>query len=533
MPSSSSPARILPARPSLDSLRKQARKLTREVEAQRADAIERVRLHLSNWSPPLSLRDAQLVLAREYGFAGWKELREEVLKRTGRGLEWAAAEAKRSIHDNDVERLKTLLAAHPDLLTWRDGEGLPLLQDTAPYAMTVTDPEREAMFCRPDCAAVLIDAGAIVTPSVWEAFIRSGAANMMTLFNEKKVLPRRLVVLSALGDLDGARACLGTAEGRDAEAVNFAFMSACRFKRDAVAAVLLERCIALDPALGAKIDHWGERAAFIADMMADPLMYGSTEPWSAFVMRALKGAIHGGDSASFSGWLTSQPWVLDGSHVSFQVGLLEAAAAGRDGEAFIKELLSRDPVVLRKPPPLSKALIYAFDCRNAHLIPILTRIWPLPDDLPHAAGVGDLARVKRWFDDKGAPALGDLGRHHPANYAAVSHDLHWGAVAVQHVLDVALAWAVLNKRYEVATFLLAHGADINTNWSTHEPASILHDCAISGDIEGARFLIAHGADPTIEDHRWKSTAAGWARFAAKDETMATFLYEAEARWRSR
>jgi hypothetical protein len=41
-----------------------------------------------------------------------------------------------------------------------------------------------------------------------------------------------------------------------------------------------------------------------------------------------------------------------------------------------------------------------------------TLIWPLPDDLPHAAGVGDLDRVKSWFDDKGQPALGDPGRHH-------------------------------------------------------------------------------------------------------------------------
>jgi ankyrin repeat protein len=69
------------------------------------------------------------------------------------------------------------------------------------------------------------------------------------------------------------------------------------------------------------------------------------------------------------------------------------------------------------------------------------------------------------------------------------------------VLDVALAWAVLNKYIQVAEFLLAHGADVNTDWSTHEPASILHECAVQGDFEGARFLIAHGVDLTIRDHR--------------------------------
>ena len=34
----------------------------------------------------------------------------------------------------------------------------------------------------------------------------------------------------------------------------------------------------------------------------------------------------------------------------------------------------------------------------AHLVPMLTRIWPLPDDLPHAAGTGNAAAVARWFD---------------------------------------------------------------------------------------------------------------------------------------
>jgi hypothetical protein len=528
MSPSQSASRILPARPSLDSIRKQAKKLVREVAADNADAIARAQTHLSSWAPPLALRDAQFVLAREYGFDGWRDLREEVLKRIGAGLEWAASEAQRAIHDNDRERLKTLLAEHPGLRAWRDVEGLPLLQATTPYAMDVTDPEREATFCRPDCAALLIDAGALVTPSVWEALIRSGAAGMMALLLEKRVLSRSLAVLAALGDLPGVRACLDETEGRDLDAVNWAFMSACRFKREAVAAALLERCVVLDPHFGAEIDRWGDRGAFVADMIANcPSMYGSTAPWSAFVMRQLRDAMHTDDLPAFAGWLESQAWVLDDSHLALQVEILEQAASA-NREAFIRGLLDHDPAVLRSSePPPSKALIYAFDYRNAHLIPLLTRIWPLPDDLPHAAGVGDLDRVKRWFDDRGQPALGDLSRHHPANYLAVSDDLRWGAVTVPNVLDVALAWAVLNKRFEVAEFLLAHGADINTNWSTHEPASILHECAVNGHFEGARFLVAHGVDLTIRDHRWDATAAGWARYAAKDEAMANFLIEAE------
>ena len=76
-------------------------------------AIARARVHLPQVPPPLTQRDAQLVIAREYGFAGWRDLSAEVSKRLGSGLEWAAAQARRVIHENDVERLRQLLAENP------------------------------------------------------------------------------------------------------------------------------------------------------------------------------------------------------------------------------------------------------------------------------------------------------------------------------------------------------------------------------------------------------------------------------------
>jgi hypothetical protein len=524
MTSSQTPTRGLPQRPSLDSLRKQAKKLVREAAAENADALARVRAHLAKWIPPLSLRDAQFVLAREYGFDSWQGLREEVLKRIGSGLEWAASQAEHAIHDNNVERLKALLAEHPGLLAWRNEEGHPLLQATTPYAMNVSDPEREAQFCRPDCAALLIDAGALVTPSVWDILIRSRAAGMMRLLREKGVLPQTLVVCAALGEMYELLACLDGAEGRDLAVVEMSFLTACGFGHEAPAAVFLEHCIKLDPGLGAAIDRWGSRMAFIADMIANcPSLYGSPRPWPSFIMRQLKDAMRAGDLTAFAALLGSQPWVLDDSHVELQTDLL-GQAAELGNEAFIRDLMGRDPAILRaSPPPPSPALIWAFDYGNAHLLPLLTQVWPLPDDLPHTAGAGDLDRVKRWFDDKGEPALGDLN-HHWRNHRP-------GAPTVQQVLDVALAWAVLSKHDAVAEFLLAHGADINTDWSSHEPASILHECAIHGRYEQAQFMLAHGADPTILDHRWNSTPAGWAHYAAGDEAMTKLLKDAEERWR--
>src|SRR4029453_9521746 len=91
-------SKSLPARPSLESLRKQAKKLARDIAAGNTEAITRARTHLPNAEPPLTQRDAQLVLAREYGYAGWQDLTAEVHKRLGNDLEWAASQAKRIIH---------------------------------------------------------------------------------------------------------------------------------------------------------------------------------------------------------------------------------------------------------------------------------------------------------------------------------------------------------------------------------------------------------------------------------------------------
>ena len=100
------PSKFLPSHSSFESIRKQAKKLARQFAAGDADALARVHAQLPTPTLPLSLRDAQLVLAREYGFAGWQDLRAAALRLEGKGLEWAAAEAERAIHDNNVERLR-------------------------------------------------------------------------------------------------------------------------------------------------------------------------------------------------------------------------------------------------------------------------------------------------------------------------------------------------------------------------------------------------------------------------------------------
>ena len=436
------------------------------------------------------------------------------------------------------------MAEYPALLSWRSDESDRGLLGMATGSFGDSfDPVSEEHFTRLACAELILDAGAVVSPRICDGLINSRAMGLIDLFHRRSLFPRSLKFFAALGDTDGVRTCLDT-NGDDLAAVNEAFMYACHLQHATVAALLLDRSITLDAELGRRIDGGPGRSAFVHYFIAnrpevrnpDPAEGRMAGPWQAFVKQQVFRAMDDGDLTSFVGLLRRDAWLLSDASVKFQVGLIEqTAAVVKDRAAFLKAFLDLDPAVLHCPvPPPSAgpfggAIVHAFTYAHSHLLPMLLRIWPMPDDLPHAAGSGDFARVRRWFDAAGKPALGDLANHFPANNDHVRGDLKWGEPSVQQVLDTALAWAVLNNHFEIAGFLLEHGADINTNWSSHEPASILHELVWHKNYEAMQFLIDRGIDMTIVDFRWNGTAQGWAAVAAKDEKMAQWLRDAQQR----
>jgi ankyrin repeat protein len=122
------PTRDLPSRPNLTQLKLQAKELLQAQRARQPAAAGRILGHhpkLTGQSLqavldyPLTLADAQLVIAREHGLPSWAKLKErlDMVRRIGDYTPHPRfADALAALDAGDVERLRGLLALHPELV---------------------------------------------------------------------------------------------------------------------------------------------------------------------------------------------------------------------------------------------------------------------------------------------------------------------------------------------------------------------------------------------------------------------------------
>lgn len=80
-------SRLIPQQPHIEVPKKQAQELLKQSKQQLPDALDRIRRHHQRFSLSddsaisiqLKLSDAQLVIAREYGFGSWPQLKRRIL----------------------------------------------------------------------------------------------------------------------------------------------------------------------------------------------------------------------------------------------------------------------------------------------------------------------------------------------------------------------------------------------------------------------------------------------------------------------
>ena len=122
----------LPAHPNLEQLKKQAKAVLKGHHAATPEFLQRIREQHPRWRDAadetiakahFTLGDAQLVIAREYGFATWPKLKAHIIQATS-----STEDVVKSIHDaagrGDLAQLKSLLEKHPTLINETGGPGV-------------------------------------------------------------------------------------------------------------------------------------------------------------------------------------------------------------------------------------------------------------------------------------------------------------------------------------------------------------------------------------------------------------------------
>ena len=125
-------SRGLPQRPHLEIPKREARDLLKQWRAAQPEALDRIRrrhpkFHAAD-DPAIAaatfrLSDAQLVIAREYGFANWTALKHRIAASA------AADELERAIRANDRDTVVKILRANPEMLhlpVWSGNWGPPM-----------------------------------------------------------------------------------------------------------------------------------------------------------------------------------------------------------------------------------------------------------------------------------------------------------------------------------------------------------------------------------------------------------------------
>src|ERR1043166_8186186 len=110
----------LPARPSLEQLKNQAKDLLKAHKSGDPAATRRLQENHPRWTSESEARvtrvllsDAQLVIAREHGFPSWPALKRhvETIERATDPMEMLAA----SVRANDAAHAAEILTSHPEL----------------------------------------------------------------------------------------------------------------------------------------------------------------------------------------------------------------------------------------------------------------------------------------------------------------------------------------------------------------------------------------------------------------------------------
>jgi ankyrin repeat protein len=458
--------RELPARPNLEHLKKQARLLLRGSLQAEPAAIDRFREVQVPWPTAApKLADAQHVIAREYGFDNWANLKAHVGALSDDPMEALTA----AIKANDAPLLRQVLARYPSLKAKLD-EPLPNYSFDTPALIAAVQKGNRAM------VDALLDSGANINARTkWWA----GGFGVLDMSNAELTpyliergayvdihAAARLGMFERVKSLVEADAGLVHARGGDGQTpLHFAASIE-------IAEYLLDHGAEIDVR---DIDHESTAAQYMAAQW----------PRRPEVARYLisRGA---------------------------QTDILMAASVG-DLE-LVRQHLDEDPDTVRinvserdfpKQNPESGGCIYIFGfgwTRTAHMLAhqfgheevfrLLMQRSPLGLRFAMACDVGDEALAKSLLAKH--PDL--IAKQPPRAFRRI------------------IGAAVRNNARAVS-MMLAAGWPANVQGEKDQTP--LHWAAFHGNVEMVRDLLLHHASLEAEEQEFKGTPLGWALYGSE------------------
>ncbi len=455
--------RSLPPNPSLDQQRKLAKELAREVRAGDSEALARVRRHLPD-KPRLTLADAQLVLAREYGFRSWAELKAHIGGAVSAPSD-AESAFRAAVESRNPVRLRELLRTRADVRRLIDR---PLFAFDSPALVALVASGRS------DLVEALLEHGADPNrKSDWWAggfhALYSATPDLAALLMRAGAEPDACAA-AHLGDVDLLRRMLDQRPERVHERGGDG-QTPLHFAADtAVADLLLERGADVD---ARDVDHrstpaeWmlaGRRGAGRYELARHLVEQGATA--DVFMAAAL------GLADRVEALLAGDPGLLE-----LRTGQGPYGPQGRSSHHIYYWTLG---------PNLSPLEVAArFEQEDVRAV-IEARA-TVRDRFMAACGAGDGVEAARLAADH--PRL--LGELTPSDRRA-------------------LATAAWNGDHAAVRVMLDMGFDPGV--TGHEGGSALHCAAWKGSAASVRAILEGGSGRAlvgVEDERFQSTPLGW------------------------
>ncbi len=491
-------SRSLPDLANLEQQKKQARELLRAANALDPAALQRIRGHhprlagrpdQGSAAASLALHDAQLVVAREYGFASWAALKHEIEHRRG--------QRRTRVFVTDIgyydDRVAGLVSAHEAGVQ----QALAQIREWHPAFTEASDDEiRQARF---DTEAARLVYARQHGCSTWAEL----TADVRAVAKGERIEPFR--------------------EAFDA-------MQGQQWDR---LMILIQQHPEVVRARGTNGNTLLNLATSLAGRTCKPLPPEASQILEVFLRS-------GADinQANDRGW-TPLHQAAYSNHVELAKRLM-AAGAAPDREAHGEG-----------GTPLAVALFWGH-CRVADLLAQVA-IVPQNLRIAAGLGRVDLVEKCFEPDGTLTPAArtgrGFYRPHsgfpvwRPTNdrQEILNEALVWACKAdrvealpllVARGADLnadpyrgtPLMWAAANNRLATARWLLQHGAEISRATfggpSHGEGLTPLHLAAQNDHVEMARLLLTNGADATIEDAIYHSSPAGWAAHFGSEGVQA-------------